>query len=87
MGSPRGWVLGRADSDPTVASESEAAWLVKTGARPDITVVLPFYNPGASALRETVWRSAETLSRTGVTFEIIAVDDGSTAAPTRSKAC
>ena len=78
MGSPRGWVLGRADSDPTVASESEAAWLVKTGARPDITVVLPFYNPGASALRETVWRSAETLSRTGVTFEIIAVDDGST---------
>ena len=80
MVSPKGWVRGRHDPDPTVASDtqSETGRFVKTGARPDITVVLPFYNPGASALRETVRRSAETLSRTGVTFEIIAVDDGST---------
>jgi len=56
----------------------EAGGSVKNGPRPDVTVVMPFYNPGALALRETVRRSAETLSRTGVTFEIIAVDDGST---------
>ena len=50
----------------------------QTAPRPDITMVLPFYNPGAFALAETVRRSAEALSQTGVTFELIAVDDGST---------
>jgi len=58
--------------------QAETGRFAQTGSRPEVTVVLPFYNPGASVLCETVCRSAETLSRTGVTFEIIAVDDGST---------
>lgn len=43
----------------------------------DLTVVVPFYNPGA-ALRSTMQRLIAELRECGVTFEIVAVDDGST---------
>jgi len=42
-----------------------------------LSVVIPFYNPGA-ALRPTVARLIDVLDRAGVTFEVIAVCDGST---------
>ena len=43
----------------------------------DLTVVLPFYNPG-SQVRPTVARTVEVLRGKGVTFEVVAVSDGST---------
>ncbi len=43
----------------------------------DITVVVPFYNPGAELAR-TLEGLAAALSTEGMTFEIIAVSDGST---------
>jgi glycosyltransferase involved in cell wall biosynthesis len=43
----------------------------------DLTVVLPFYNPGTH-IENTVARTVEVLSRTGASFEVVAVSDGST---------
>ena len=43
----------------------------------DLTVVVPYFNPG-ERVRETVDELLRTLSRTGTTFEVIAVSDGST---------
>jgi glycosyltransferase involved in cell wall biosynthesis len=43
----------------------------------DITMVVPYYNPG-ERLRSTVDELVRTLTSAGVTFEVIAVDDGST---------
>jgi glycosyltransferase involved in cell wall biosynthesis len=43
----------------------------------DLTVVVPYYNPGP-VLRETVQRAVEVLQATGTTFEIVTVSDGST---------
>jgi glycosyltransferase involved in cell wall biosynthesis len=43
----------------------------------DITMVVPYYNPG-ERLRSTVDELVRTLTTAGVTFEVIAVDDGST---------
>jgi len=43
----------------------------------DLTVVVPYYNPGP-VLRTTVERAAEVLRGTGISFEIVAVSDGST---------
>ncbi len=60
--------------------------MVDDGGRPvsrpspdgvDITVVVPFYNPGAELAR-TIEGLAAALSAEGMTFEIIAVSDGST---------
>jgi glycosyltransferase involved in cell wall biosynthesis len=44
----------------------------------EISLVIPFYNPGPPALRETVRRSADALVAVDASFEIIAVSDGST---------
>ena len=59
--------------------ERDAARRLWRGATPGLTlsVVIPFYNPGA-ALRPTVVRLVEVLDQAGVTFEVIAVSDGST---------
>ncbi|MGH9103105.1 MAG: glycosyltransferase family 2 protein [Acidimicrobiales bacterium] len=46
-------------------------------AEVDVTVVVPFYNPGPR-LKEHVERVATVLSGTGATYEVIAVSDGST---------
>jgi len=43
----------------------------------DVTIVVPYYNPGTS-LRVTVEHMVEVLTNSDVTFEIIAVSDGST---------
>jgi glycosyltransferase involved in cell wall biosynthesis len=43
----------------------------------DLTVVVPYFNPG-DRVRETVDELVRTLSRTGASFEVIAVSDGST---------
>jgi glycosyltransferase involved in cell wall biosynthesis len=43
----------------------------------DLTVVVPYYNPGP-VLRSTVERAVEVLRGTGISFEIVAVSDGST---------
>lgn len=43
----------------------------------DLTVVVPYYNPGL-VLRSTVERAVEVLSETGISFEIVTVSDGST---------
>jgi glycosyltransferase involved in cell wall biosynthesis len=43
----------------------------------DLTVVVPYYNPGAQ-LRSTVERAAEVLKDIGISFEIVTVSDGST---------
>ncbi len=43
----------------------------------DVTIVVPYYNPG-SRLRATVEQMVGVLDASGMTFEIIAVSDGST---------
>ena len=43
----------------------------------DLTVVVPYYNPGP-VLRSTVERAVEVLRETGISFEIVTVSDGST---------
>jgi glycosyltransferase involved in cell wall biosynthesis len=43
----------------------------------DVTVVMPYYNPGVH-LRSTVERVVEVLRASGVSFEIVTVSDGST---------
>ncbi len=43
----------------------------------DVSLVIPFFNPGI-VVRDTVIRSARVLTSQGVSFEIIAISDGST---------
>ena len=43
----------------------------------DLTVVVPYYNPGP-VLRSTVESAVAVLQDTGITFEIVTVSDGST---------
>jgi glycosyltransferase involved in cell wall biosynthesis len=43
----------------------------------DVSIVVPYYNPGAR-LRSTVEHMVRVLDSSGMTFEIIAVSDGST---------
>jgi glycosyltransferase involved in cell wall biosynthesis len=44
----------------------------------EVTLVVPFYNSGAAALRQTVRGAAIALTGAGVSWEIVAVSDGST---------
>ena len=50
----------------------------RAGSRPEISLVVPFYNPGPAILTDTVARAAGALERAGATYEVIAVSDGST---------
>lgn len=43
----------------------------------DVTVVMPYYNPG-TRLRDTVERTVEVLRASGASFEVVTVSDGST---------
>jgi len=43
----------------------------------DLTIVLPFYNAGPQ-IEKTVASTVEVLGRAGVSFEVVAVSDGST---------
>jgi glycosyltransferase involved in cell wall biosynthesis len=45
---------------------------------PEISLIVPFFNPGPSVLRTTLEQSAQALQDSGATFEILAVSDGST---------
>jgi glycosyltransferase involved in cell wall biosynthesis len=54
-----------------------AATAVVAAVGVELSVVVPFFNPGA-ALRPTVQRLVACLTETGVAFEVIAVSDGST---------
>ncbi len=49
----------------------------------DLTVVLPYFNPGG-ALRKTVEETVAALRGTGLSFEVVAVSDGSTDGSERS---
>ncbi|MEI8082289.1 MAG: WecB/TagA/CpsF family glycosyltransferase [Actinomycetes bacterium] len=44
---------------------------------PELSVIVPFYNPG-QAVRSTVTELVASLRAAGITFEVLAVDDGST---------
>jgi len=50
-----------------------------SSARPtvDLTLVVPFYNPGAG-LHDYLGRVLQVLDDTGITYEVLAVSDGST---------
>jgi glycosyltransferase involved in cell wall biosynthesis len=61
---------------PTQLFDASRLWS-PADARVELSVVVPFYNPGA-ALRPTVERLVECLRGEGVAFEVLAVSDGST---------
>ncbi len=56
-------------SNPTTGSVEPATL--------DVTVVVPYYNPGAS-LRTTIDDTVAILAKSGMSFEVITVSDGST---------
>ncbi len=56
---------------------TDADGLLWAPATLDLSIVVPYYNPG-DKVRDTVDRLLATLRRGGVTFEVIAVSDGST---------
>jgi glycosyltransferase involved in cell wall biosynthesis len=64
-------------------SDSEAGDQARAGADLDLTVVLPYFNPGP-ALRSTVEQTVSALRDSGATFEVVAVSDGSTDGSERS---
>src|SRR2546423_972387 len=67
----------RADAEPKIGEVFDATRLWRgPDADVELTIVMPFYNPGA-ALRRTVIRVVECLRAEGLAFEVIAVSDGS----------
>jgi glycosyltransferase involved in cell wall biosynthesis len=62
-------------SQPTSAGQPQTTVLPE--ATLDVTIVVPYYNPGPR-LRTTVEHMVRVLDSSGMTFEIIAVSDGST---------
>jgi O-antigen/teichoic acid export membrane protein len=62
----------RPETEPVAAGPALADATISV----DLTVVVPYYNPG-SALRSNLLHLVEELGRCGVSFEVIAVDDGS----------
>ena len=61
----------------TAADQSGAAEGPLPAAECDVTVVMPYYNPG-DRLRATVERAVEALRHSGASFEVVTVSDGST---------
>jgi glycosyltransferase involved in cell wall biosynthesis len=62
-------------SEPRSAGEPQVPAF--PGPTLDVSIVVPYYNPGAR-LRTTVEQMVRVLDSSGMTFEIIAVSDGST---------
>ncbi|MBB4762007.1 glycosyltransferase family 2 protein [Amorphoplanes digitatis] len=62
---------------PTAGTDNLSLNWEQTTADVELTVVVPFYNPGP-ALRRTVERLVACLTDARVAFEVIAVSDGST---------
>ena len=56
---------------------TEQAQLALEGASIELTVVVPYYNPG-KLLVPTIGRLLQVLDSTGAAYEVIAVSDGST---------
>lgn len=71
-----------APSSPARLYDATRLWS-PADAGVELSVVVPFYNPGA-ALRPTVERLVRCLTAANVTFEVIAVSDGSTDGSARS---
>jgi glycosyltransferase involved in cell wall biosynthesis/O-antigen/teichoic acid export membrane protein len=65
----------------TVAAANDASnsvpWTKLPPAEIDLTLVVPFYNPG-SRLGKHVGEIVDVLTRSDITFEVLAVSDGST---------
>ncbi len=68
-------------SEPSSAGQVQVQVQVQGTVLPeatlDVTIVVPYYNPGPR-LRTTVEHMVRVLDSSGMTFEIIAVSDGST---------
>ncbi|MET8152912.1 glycosyltransferase family 2 protein [Actinoplanes sp. NPDC049668] len=62
---------------PTAGTDNLAILWEQATADVELTVVVPFYNPGM-ALRSTVERLVACLTEARVAYEVIAVSDGST---------
>ena len=70
--------------DDTAGAHAATIELSESSTRPrlpdpvlDLTVVVPYYNPGPQ-LRATVEGVVDVLARTGISYEIVTVSDGST---------
>ena len=76
-------LMRRSSSSTPDSAPTEPAWAASdalwAASHPDVelSVVIPFYNPGNS-MRPTVDRLVEALRAEGVGFEVICVSDGST---------
>lgn len=75
------WVMA-ADSivrDAAISRNDDLRWTDFWHSQPnlDLTLVVPFFNPGPN-LTDHLTSVAKTLADTGITFEVIAVSDGST---------
>ncbi len=67
----------REDREETPSSANNLLSLWSPTAEVDLTVVVPFYNPG-ERLHDHISNVTKTLEKTGRSFEVIAVSDGST---------
>jgi glycosyltransferase involved in cell wall biosynthesis len=61
---------------PVVGPDGAALWALGEPSL-DLTVVVPYYNPGRR-LRPNLERLVEVLDATGASYEVVAVSDGST---------
>ena len=66
----------RREMDPASVWSADDALFAHEGTL-DLSVVIPFYNPG-DALRPTVQRLVDLAEEAGLDYEVIAVSDGST---------
>lgn len=66
----------RRSMDPASVWQADDALFTQDGTI-DLSVVIPFYNPG-DALRPTVQRLVDVAEEAGLSYEVIAVSDGST---------
>jgi glycosyltransferase involved in cell wall biosynthesis len=73
----RGREVREAVSEPRSAGEPEPQIPVFPGPTLDVSIVVPYYNPGVR-LRATVEHMVRVLESSGMSFEIITVSDGST---------
>ena len=64
-------------SEPGSAGRPKVLVTTLPAASLDVTMVVPYYNPGPR-LRTTVEHMVRVLEASGMTFEIVAVSDGST---------
>lgn len=74
-GAAQGATVAAAGTDEADRAVPEHASSVRPTV--DLTLVVPFYNPGV-ALHDYLCRVLDVLERTGITYEVLAVSDGST---------